>query len=184
MIHHEQEPSYETSFNLAASLDNLAIRLAELGRRDEALAPAEEAVVIRRRLAEANPDAYLPGLAGSLNNLGGRLSGKGRREQALASAEEATRDATRELLPILHRHNPEPTVMWADNDYTGLTGWARNELDLTFNVVKSRRTTSASRCSHAGGSWSARCLSCDPGRLTGPRAVGALGSGGELSHSS
>ncbi|MEU5783394.1 hypothetical protein [Micromonospora lupini] len=33
--------------------------------RRGALAPAEEAVAIRRWLAEANPDAYLPDLAGS-----------------------------------------------------------------------------------------------------------------------
>ena len=26
--------------------------------------------------------------------------------------------------------------MWADNGYTGLTDWARKELDLTFKVVK------------------------------------------------
>ncbi|SCF50471.1 Tetratricopeptide repeat, partial [Micromonospora carbonacea] len=47
-----------------------AYRLANAGRRQEALPPAEEAVAIRRRLAEANPAAYLPDLATSLNNLG------------------------------------------------------------------------------------------------------------------
>jgi transposase len=26
--------------------------------------------------------------------------------------------------------------MWADNAYTGPTDWARNDLDLTFKVVK------------------------------------------------
>ncbi|MFG1723198.1 hypothetical protein ACGFII_31725, partial [Micromonospora chalcea] len=40
-----------------------------VGRRQEALAPTEEAVTIRRRLAQTNPDAWLPNLAGSLNNL-------------------------------------------------------------------------------------------------------------------
>ncbi len=68
----------------------LAWRLSNAGRREQALAPAEEAVRIRRRLVEANPDAYLPDLAASLNNLGLRLSELGRREQALAPAEEAT----------------------------------------------------------------------------------------------
>jgi tetratricopeptide (TPR) repeat protein len=63
--------------------------LSELGRREEALAPTEEAVTIRRRLAEAQPAAYLPDLAGSLNNLGILLSGLGRREEALAPTEEA-----------------------------------------------------------------------------------------------
>ena len=50
---------------------------------------AREAVTIYRRLAEANPTAYLPNLATSMNNLGLRLSNLGRREQALAPTEEA-----------------------------------------------------------------------------------------------
>ena len=40
--------------------------LSELGRREEALAPTEEATGIRRRLVEANPAAYLPDLARGL----------------------------------------------------------------------------------------------------------------------
>jgi hypothetical protein len=66
-----------------------AFRLANAGRREQALAPAEEAVAIRRRLAEANPDAYLPNLAQSLNILGIVLLELGRREQSLAVVEEA-----------------------------------------------------------------------------------------------
>ncbi|WFE66013.1 hypothetical protein O7625_23225 [Micromonospora sp. WMMD714] len=42
---------------------NHAWRLANAGQRQQALAPAEEAVRIRRRLAEADPDAHLPNLA-------------------------------------------------------------------------------------------------------------------------
>ena len=63
--------------------------LSEVGRREDALAPAEEAVQIRRRLAQANPAAYEPDLARSLNNLGTCYSEVGRREDALAPAEEA-----------------------------------------------------------------------------------------------
>jgi hypothetical protein len=37
-----------------------------VGRRAEGLAASEEATAIRRRLAEANPDAYEPALATSL----------------------------------------------------------------------------------------------------------------------
>jgi hypothetical protein len=48
-----------------------------------------EAAEIRRRLAEAAPDAYLPDLASSLNNLAIRLSEVGRRAEALAPATEA-----------------------------------------------------------------------------------------------
>ena len=71
------------------ALNNLGNRLSELGRREAALGPAEEAVKIRRKLAAANPDAYEPDLATALNNLGNRLSELGRREAALGPAEEA-----------------------------------------------------------------------------------------------
>ena len=73
----------------ARLLNNLGNRLGDAGRWEEALAPANEAVEIRRRLAEANPAAYLPDLAASLNNLGIRLGDVGRGEEALAPANEA-----------------------------------------------------------------------------------------------
>jgi tetratricopeptide (TPR) repeat protein len=60
-----------------------------LGQREEALASAQEAVDIRRKLAQARPEAFLPDLAESLNNLGIWQSELGQREAALASAEEA-----------------------------------------------------------------------------------------------
>jgi tetratricopeptide (TPR) repeat protein len=60
--------------------------LSNLGRREEALAASQEAVDIRRRLAQTRPDAFLPDLATSLNNLGIRLS---KREEALAASQEA-----------------------------------------------------------------------------------------------
>jgi tetratricopeptide (TPR) repeat protein len=63
--------------------------LGDLGRREEALAAIEEAVTIRRTLAQTQPDTFLPDLAASLNNLAPRLSGLGRREEALAAIEEA-----------------------------------------------------------------------------------------------
>ena len=83
-------PDFEVQSLYAASLFNLGGRLSELGRREDALAAAQEATDIYRRLAAARPDAFLPDLAMSLNNLGGRLSELGRREDALAAAQEAT----------------------------------------------------------------------------------------------
>ena len=58
------------------ALNNLGIRYSEVGRRQDALAPAEEAVQLYRELARANP-AFLPNLAISLNNLGNRYSEAG-----------------------------------------------------------------------------------------------------------
>ena len=59
-----------------------------MGRRADAVAPAEEAVTLHRDQAAANP-AYLPDLAGALNNLGIRYSEVGRRADAVAPTEEA-----------------------------------------------------------------------------------------------
>jgi tetratricopeptide (TPR) repeat protein len=85
---------------LAGSLNDLSVRLAGMGRREDALAAIEEAVTIRRELAAARPHRYalrrrrqrtLRGdLALSLGNLSLRLGGLGRREDALAASEEAT----------------------------------------------------------------------------------------------
>jgi tetratricopeptide (TPR) repeat protein len=63
--------------------------LSELGRREQALAAAEEATDIYRRLAAARPDAFRPDLAGSLGNLGNILTEFGQFDEALAARREA-----------------------------------------------------------------------------------------------
>ncbi|TDB81057.1 tetratricopeptide repeat protein [Micromonospora sp. KC721] len=73
-----------------------AMRLANAGLREEALASAEKSTAIYRHLAEADPAAHLPGLASSLGNLGVFLSLLGRYEQALDPARQAT-DIYRQL---------------------------------------------------------------------------------------
>ncbi len=80
----------------ARALGMWGLALSALGRREEALRATQEAVGIYRRLAQENPQAFLPDLAMSLNNLGNRLSALGRREEALAACEEAVRT----LLPF------------------------------------------------------------------------------------
>ncbi|MFG2697232.1 tetratricopeptide repeat protein, partial [Kitasatospora sp. NPDC048407] len=74
---------------LATALNNLSVRLGEVGRRGEGLAAVEEAVGRYRSLADANPDAYLPYLATALNNLSIRLGETGRWAEGLAAVEEA-----------------------------------------------------------------------------------------------
>ena len=64
-------------------------RLSGLGRREDALAAAQEATDLYRRLAAERLDAFRPDLAMSLNSLGAMLSDLGRREDALAAAQEA-----------------------------------------------------------------------------------------------
>ncbi|MEV4296030.1 hypothetical protein, partial [Microbispora rosea] len=47
--------------DLAGTLNNYAIQLAESDRLDEAQRAADEALGIYRELAARDPDAYLPG---------------------------------------------------------------------------------------------------------------------------
>ncbi|WP_432523005.1 tetratricopeptide repeat protein [Kineococcus sp. SYSU DK006] len=82
--------------DLAGSLNNLSNRLANLGRREEALEAITEAVAVHRQLAAVRPDTFLPDLAGSLNNLSVRLSDLGQREEALEAIIEAS-DTYRQL---------------------------------------------------------------------------------------
>jgi tetratricopeptide (TPR) repeat protein len=73
---------------LAQSLNDMSTCLEQLGQRKEALAAVEEAVAIRRGLAEASPGG-LRDLAQSLTNLSLRLATVNRRTEALTAIEEA-----------------------------------------------------------------------------------------------
>jgi tetratricopeptide (TPR) repeat protein len=62
-----------------------------LGRRKAALVAAAEALRIRRPLAEAQPDAFIPHLAESLSRVGSLLSTLDEHQAGLALVEEAVR---------------------------------------------------------------------------------------------
>jgi tetratricopeptide (TPR) repeat protein len=99
--------------DLATAVNNLAIRLADSGRRAEALTAAQEAVDLYRELAVRNRDGYLSDVAKSVKNLAWQLGESGRRAEALAAAQEAV-DLYRELaadyryvLPPADGHLPD-----------------------------------------------------------------------------
>ncbi len=75
--------------DLAGSLNNQSNWLAALGQLEQALAAINEAVDIRRQLADASPGTFLPGLAASLTNQSNRLAALGQRERALTAIDEA-----------------------------------------------------------------------------------------------
>jgi tetratricopeptide (TPR) repeat protein len=77
------------TLDLAASLNDLSLALAAVGRREEALAAIQEAADLYRELTAAWPDAFTPNLAGVLTNLSLALGELGRWEEALAAIEEA-----------------------------------------------------------------------------------------------
>ncbi len=60
--------------DLAASVNNLALRLAEAGRRAEGLAAAQEAETFYRELAASEPDIFAADLAAA-RELVSELSG-------------------------------------------------------------------------------------------------------------
>ena len=98
------------------SLNNLSVRLGDLGRREDALAAIEEATGLYRELAAARPDAFVPDLAMSLNNLSIRLGDLGRREDALAASQEAT-GLYRKLaakLPDVYRQDLDQSLLIAE----------------------------------------------------------------------
>jgi len=76
-------------FELAAALDGLGSRLAELGRYPEASTVQEEAVEVLRDLARAEPDRYGRDLAAVLTRRGLTVRALGDHDAALAALEEA-----------------------------------------------------------------------------------------------
>ncbi|HUK72004.1 MAG TPA: tetratricopeptide repeat protein [Streptosporangiaceae bacterium] len=115
---------------LAMSLNNLSLRLADLGRPEDALTAIDEAVTIRRELAAARPDAFRPGLANSLNNLSARLADLGRPEDALTAIDEATR-TYRELAAARPDAFRPALAMSLNNLSNQLAGLGRPEDALT-----------------------------------------------------
>ena len=84
---------------------NLSVRLRDLGRREEALAQAEEAVRLYRQLAAARPDAFLPYLAKSLAVCGNIKAGE-QPAQALICYEGSLRLLTPPFLQLPQAHAP------------------------------------------------------------------------------
>jgi tetratricopeptide (TPR) repeat protein len=72
---------------------------------DEAIERLEEALKIRRDLAERD-ERYLPDLAGTLNNLGNALSDKGMLDEAIERLEEALK-IRRDLAERDERYLPD-----------------------------------------------------------------------------
>jgi tetratricopeptide (TPR) repeat protein len=105
----------------ASLLNNASVDLVNLGEHEKALTAIQEAVVIRRRLAAANPQAFDPHLAGSLNNLSTCWSGVGDRKQALAAIQEAVKIRRR-----LAAANPQAFEPGLASSLNNLSGHWRN----------------------------------------------------------
>ncbi|MGY6658640.1 tetratricopeptide repeat protein [Amycolatopsis sp. TRM77291] len=81
--------SHQDGNHLAKSLNNLSIRLRNIGRREESLTASSEAVELYRQLAEKRPETFLTNLANSLINLSIHLGGAGHRKEGVYASREA-----------------------------------------------------------------------------------------------
>ena len=103
----------------ARILNNLANLYSDTQRMKEAEAAYLEALALLRKLAQANPDAYLPYVATTLNNLAVLY----RDTQRMKEAEAACRESEAILTP-LWQAQPEPhgnqmaRIWWTLSDFT------------------------------------------------------------------
>ncbi|WP_369042055.1 tetratricopeptide repeat protein [Streptomyces sp. Midd1] len=113
--------------DLAVGLNNLAVRLGVLGRREDGLAAIEEAVTVRRQLATAHADTHLPDLALTLNNLAARLGDLGRHEDGLVAVEEAV--TIRRQLAAAHPNTHLPDLALTLSNLSVVLGDLRRHED-------------------------------------------------------
>jgi tetratricopeptide (TPR) repeat protein len=141
-----EEDETEAKRQRARLKNNLAVRLSYLGRREEALLAAQEAVDIYRELAAARPDAFRPDLAASLNNVANRLSDLGRREEALQAAQDAV-EIRRELAAARPDAFRPDLAMSLNNVANRLSGLGRREeaLQAAQEAVEIYRELAAAR---------------------------------------
>lgn len=94
--------SEQSLLDLATTLGNLAMVYVTLGKPADANEAYDEALKIRRKLAEANPDAYLPDVAMTLNSLGILHGDQNWMEEARQAFEEALK-----IYEALAKKSPE-----------------------------------------------------------------------------
>ena len=124
------------------SVNNLARMLKDLGRIEEALAAAEEAVRLFRALADSRPDAFTPNLASSLINLTTTLGASGRSPtKVLSMLKRRCRVRGRRVAWRVSEHRSEHRWVWdCARREVGRRSWAAARRGL---IALLRRTTSA-----------------------------------------
>lgn len=127
----------------AGLLNNLANRLSDLGDSEAALKAAQEAVALRRKLADARPDAFTPDMAMSLDGFSKILIAQGRPTEAERMLHEAIT-----LLSPLFLNSPNAffsPIGALCRDYGKITGCAKNWLIRGLSRSSRRNQTGNSR---------------------------------------
>ena len=117
---------------LSGALRAVAIAAEGLGRQDEALAAAQEAVAVARRLAQIQPDAGLMALLASLTAEAAYLA-RARQDGAVARAGSATA-VLRQAASLDHR---KPSPVLADGIHLVIMALhACGELDAALEMIR------------------------------------------------
>ncbi|MQA24459.1 MAG: tetratricopeptide repeat protein, partial [Micromonosporaceae bacterium] len=117
---------------IAAIHSTRALRLANAGRRGDALTFSQRAVDLREELADGNREAYLPNLAMSVNNHAVRLAEAGRRGDALTFSQRAV-DTYEELADSNREAYLPNLAMSVNNHAVRLAEAGRRGDALTFS---------------------------------------------------
>jgi hypothetical protein len=169
-------------------VNHLAIRLAEAGRRAEALSTAHEAANLYRELVTLNRDAYLPDLAASVNNLANRLAEVFQRAIDSGHPEQAPRAAIN--LGVLLAEQDPPDVAGARAAHqqaidSGHPDWVPAAMVILSSVLAVQGDTNGARillgkAGVVGARAYAAALDDDPARLERARVeLGELAAGGD-----
>ncbi|MGH3535515.1 MAG: tetratricopeptide repeat protein, partial [Pseudonocardiaceae bacterium] len=124
----------------AHRLDNLGVRLSDLGRLEDALVASTQAIEVYRRLAAGDSAGFDPDLARALTNHGIRLSALGRWEDAVMITTEAVGRYRR--LAELHGTAFEPDLAGSLNNLGVMLsdlGLQREALTASTQAVDIRR---------------------------------------------
>jgi hypothetical protein len=125
---------------LAMALNNQSAGRAGLNEPEKALEAINEAVTIRRHLADNHPDAYLPDLAASLNNQSAQLARLHEKEKALKAIEDGI--AIYRTLVKAHPDTYFPdlaTSLLNQSNRLDEFDWKKDALTATAEVVTIRR---------------------------------------------
>jgi hypothetical protein len=133
-----------SSPDLAMALNNLSVRLENLGWAQDALAAAQEAVSIYRQLAAAVPDAFNSGLALALTTLSPQLDRLGLDEDALAAAQEAVSIYRQLAAAVPDAFNPGlAKALTTLSLQLATLGWHQDALAAAQEAVSLRRELAA-----------------------------------------
>jgi tetratricopeptide (TPR) repeat protein len=130
----------------ATALSNYAVRLRDVGRSEDALEHAQQALEIHRRLAQARPDRYDPDYATSLSNYATYLSDVGRSVDALEYAQQALEIRRRLAQARPDRYDPDYATSLSNYaGHSSEVGRSEDALEHAQQALEIRRRLAQAR---------------------------------------